>query len=130
MPIPPTQIAITGTPITSQLGVGALAPGGNAVTISGLTLQPNQPGWHLTSWTGGPGEVSGAWQYGSASASAQRGDATGPGAQGGAQGSGGGGVGGDGYANYLPPGQSGGGISKTGWALLVLAAVLILKDKK
>lgn len=127
MSTPAAQITTSGTPITSQPGTGAVA--GNAITISGLTLAPSGPGWVLVSSQGGPGQVSGTWQYGSI---AQPGMYP---AQGAFYRSGRGGTGGGGGDNdtdiYAMPDlqPSGFQLTNAGWLLIGLIATLLLTGK-
>jgi len=128
MPIPAPQITVTGTPITSSLGVGAVA--GNAITISGLTIGPSQPGWGLVSSEGGPGYVSGRWQYNTAQPGIMPAQGTfyrsGPGA--------GGGSGGDGsedvIGNTVDTLRTQFQLTRVGWLVLGLIATLMLTDKE
>jgi len=129
MPIPPATIQITGTPITSQLGVGTAQ--GNALQISGLTLQPNAPGWTLTDWMGGPGSVSGTWIATSGAERSGGGTVKGgvaPGPQGG-DGSGGGSGGGAIGLLDDSPAPATGRLSRTEWLFLILVGALLLKGK-
>lgn len=128
MPAPAAQIVASGTPVTNQLGVGAVA--GNAITMAGLTLAPSQPGWQLVSSQGGPGAVSGTWQFGT---TAKSGELPVQGAfyrsAGGAgSGDGGGGDSNEGFTTDESPGGSV-RLSKTGWVLLGILVTLILTDK-
>ena len=88
MPSIPSGFNVTGTPITSALGVGSVQ--GNALSISGLTFQPSAPGYSLVSYTIGPGIAEGIW---STPSGPQRGGGTVTGdiAQGPVAGTGGGG---------------------------------------
>jgi len=122
----PAQIVVSGTPNTSQLGVGAIA--GNTVTIGGLTLAPNQPGWSLVSSQGGPGYVSGVWQLGSDAAPGVM-PAQGAFYRSGSGGSGGGISGEDNTANGVLSTSRPFQLSKTGGLLLGLIATLMLTDK-
>ena len=135
MPIPATSIVVSGTPNTSQLGVGGTA--GNALTYAGLTLQPNQPGWSLTSSQGGPGFVSGTWGYGpSSNRPGGGGGETRAGYDSPAGGYYGGGGGGGSLAETLgledPSGSQSQApaISRSGWLFLGLIALILLGDKK
>lgn len=136
----PTQTQVGLIPSSSpyafyqQVPVNALAQGGiagNLLTFGGLTLGPDSSGWSLVSGQGGPGYVSGTWQYGSDA----HGNAPAQGAfyrsgTGGAGGSGGGGeaeieYGSEVYSNT----QSQPGLGKAGWIILGLIATLILTDR-
>ncbi len=124
MPIPATQIVSSGTPITNQLGVGAVS--GNAIAIGGLTYGPNQPGWNLIASQGGPGFVTGTWQYGAGETAR-----TLP-AQGAFYRSGSGAGGGGNDEDLLPEAfsnTSAQGITKAGWVIIGLIATLLLTDK-
>lgn len=127
MSTPAAQIVASGTPVTNQPGTGAVS--GNAITMAGLSLAPNQPGWTLVSSQGGPGVVSGTWQFG---LTAQPGAFPAQGAfyRSGTGGSGGGGGEGDSEI-YSEPGRPAPGsrITRTGWILIGLLATLLLTDK-
>lgn len=128
MPIPPGTIQITGTPITSQLGVGGVQ--GNALTLGGLSIAPLMAGWGLESWQGGPGNVSGTWRYSSGQAhtgGTVRGGIA-PGPQGG-DGSGGGSGGGAMGLLDDNPAPATGRLGRTEWLFLILVGALLLKGK-
>lgn len=129
MPTPTGQIAVSGTPNTSQQGTGAVA--GNAITIGGLTLAPNQPGWTLIQSVGGQGFVGGTWKY-SSNVQPQALPVQGAFYRSGTGGSGGGGGSGDSevgfYEQGTPPQNF--QLSKTGWLILGLLTTLLLTDKK
>ena len=127
MSTPAAQIVATGTPVTNRLGVGAVA--GNTVTFGGYTLAPNQPGWRLSSSTGGPGFVSGTWQFGVQSDAGGTRPAQGAFYRSASGGEGGGGGGGY-YDEYTEAPQASLGLSKMGWILLGLIATLLLTDRK
>lgn len=123
MSTPAAQIITSGTPVTSQLGTGAVA--GNAVTIGGLTLAPNQPGWRLSTSQGGPGFVSGTWQYGAPQVIR---DYPAQGARYRSS-TGGAGSGGSYEDDAEPASQAGFQLTGTGWLIIGLLATLILTGK-
>ena len=128
MSTPAAQIVATGTPNTSQLGVGAVA--GNTVTIGGVTLAPNQPGWTLVSSQGGPGSVSGTWQYGVAQAAQ---DLPVQGAfyrSGSGAGGGGGGGEDEGLFDFASGDSANSQLTGMGWALVAFIATLLLTKKR
>lgn len=130
MPIPGGSIAVTGTPVTTQLGTGGVS--GNALTIGGLSIAPLMAGWGLQSWQGGPGFVSGMWGYSSGSGRPGGGGGVGRAGSGartyyGGGGGGGGDLGADYLSDEIAPMST--GLSKTGWLLLGLIALTLLKDK-
>jgi hypothetical protein len=129
MPIP-AGFNVTGTPITNVQGVGGSS--GNAITISGLSIQPGQPGFSLTSFEGGPGFVSGRWTSGPFATIAARGgmpDTPGWTGQPGTSGGGGGGMVYDEESAQFIEGQSG-RLTLAGWAALALFAVAALDTLK
>lgn len=130
MPIP-AGFNVTGTPITNVQGVGGAS--GNAITIGGLSIQPGQPGFNLTSFEGGPGFVSGHWTSGPFATIAARGgtpDAPGaPGQLGRGGGGGGGGMVYDEESAQFVEAQAG-RLTLAGWTVLALFAVAAFKTLK
>lgn len=126
MPTPAAQIITSGTPVTNQLGVGAIA--GNAVTIGGLSLAPNQPGFTLVSSKGGPGFVAGTWQLGP---TLTGGDLPAQGAfyRSGSGGSGGGGGNEETDFSTMESSRNGAAMTKTGWIVIGLIAAFLLTEK-
>lgn len=127
MPPSSSAIVVTGTPITSSLGVGAVQ--GNTLTISGLTLQPSAPGWRLSQSDVGEGFAHGVWSFGPVPVVAPRSGITDvPGLTSRVTKSGGGGGGGgtteDYYgSNEVAPPAQGSSIPLASWAVLLLIVV-------
>lgn len=127
MSTPAAQIVATGTPITTRLGTGAVV--GNTVTFGGYTLGPNQPGWTLTSSTGGPGFVTGTWRSGAAGSVPEVLPAQGAFYRSGRTGAGSGGGDYEGEYAEVPMQTQSFRLSKGGWILLGLVATLLIKGK-